>query len=65
MMSCTAVGAMHRGTVSQKEGNDSSSGMRVVFKPLHVVPARESRGFSVVIATGVDRYCGFWTGTHL
>lgn len=58
MISCTAVGSIHHGTVSQKEGNYCSSGMRVVFKPLYVVPAKESRGFSVVMVTGVNRYFG-------
>lgn len=64
IMSCTAVGAIHHGTVSQKEGNYCSSGMRVVFKPLHIVPARESRRFSVVMVTGVNRYFGYHHHRH-
>lgn len=32
--------------------------MRVVLKPLHVVPARKSGGLSVIMVTGVNRYFG-------
>lgn len=58
MISCTAAGAMHHGTVSQKERNDGSSGTRVVLKPPYVVPARESRGLSVVMVIRANRCLG-------
>lgn len=58
---------MHHGTVSQKERNDGSSGTRVVLKPLYVVPARESRGLSVVMVIqakrrygGIDSHLWWW-----